>query len=106
MQDSNAFRIHVGWADLDPIAVGIIVILTVLICLSTKESSRTNLVLVITKLLGVVFVIIAGDSATSLCKIIPTSKFVCKSAAAEIRVCNDADVIEIELTMYQTWRLM
>jgi amino acid transporter len=52
----------VGWADLDPIAVAIIVILTILICLSTKESSRTNLVLVITKLCGVVFVIIAGKA--------------------------------------------
>ncbi len=62
LQDSSAFRINVGWADLDPIAVAIIVILTILICLSTKESSRTNLVLVITKLCGVVFVIIAGKA--------------------------------------------
>ncbi len=60
VQESGAFRIDVGWAQLDPIAVGIIIIMTVLICLSTKESSRVNLILVITKLVGVVFVIIVG----------------------------------------------
>ncbi len=60
-QESGAFRIDVGWAQLDPIAVGIIIILTVLICISTKESSRVNLVLVITKLVGVLFVIIVGE---------------------------------------------
>ncbi|CAL8471821.1 g11363 [Coccomyxa elongata] len=59
-QDSSAFRIDVGWAQLDPIAVGIIIIMTVLICLSTKESSRFNLVLVCTKLVGVLFVIVVG----------------------------------------------
>jgi len=61
LQDSSAFRIDVGWAQLDPIAVGIIIILTVLICVSTKESSRVNLILVITKLVGVLFVIIVGE---------------------------------------------
>lgn len=40
--------------------MGIIIILTVLICVSTKESSRVNLILVITKLVGVLFVIIVG----------------------------------------------
>ncbi len=60
MQESSAFRIDVGWAQLDPIAVGIIIIMTVLICLSTKESSRFNLVLVCTKLVGVLFVIVVG----------------------------------------------
>jgi amino acid transporter len=72
LQESDAFRIHVGWADLDPIAVGIIVILTTLICLSTKESSRTNLVLVITKLLGVLFVIVAGASVTRGIPFVPS----------------------------------
>ena len=49
-----------GWADLDPVAVGVIIAVTVLICLSTKESGRFNTVLVLIKLLGVVFVIVAG----------------------------------------------
>ena len=64
-QDSSAFRIDVGWAQLDPIAVGIIILVTILICISTKESSRVNLVLVCTKLTGVLFVIIVG--ARALC---------------------------------------
>ena len=47
-------------------AVAIIIIMTVLICLSTKESSRVNLVLTCTKLVGVLFVIIAGESCAAL----------------------------------------
>ena len=65
-QDSDAWRIHVGWADLDPVAVGAIIVLTILICLSTKESGRFNTVLVVTKLLGVVFVIVAGAQALAI----------------------------------------
>lgn len=60
MQGSGDFRIDVGWAQLDPVAVAIIIVVTVLICVSTKESSRVNLVLVCTKLVGVLFVIIVG----------------------------------------------
>lgn len=45
---------------LDPMAVAAIIIFTTLICVSTKESSRVNLVLTLTKLVGVLFVIIAG----------------------------------------------
>ena len=66
-QDSDAWRIHVGWADLDPVAVGAIIVLTVLICMSTKESGRFNTVLVVTKLTGVVFVIVAGARGPSDC---------------------------------------
>ena len=47
-------------------AVAIIIIMTVLICLSTRESSRLNLVLTCTKLVGVLFVIIAGGSVHML----------------------------------------
>lgn len=47
-------------------AVAIIIIMTVLICLSTKESSRVNLVLTCTKLVGVLFVIIAGEDCPVL----------------------------------------
>ena len=60
MQDSDAWRIHVGWADLDPVAVAAIVVLTALICISTRESGRFNTTLVLIKLTGVLFVIIVG----------------------------------------------
>ena len=59
-QDSDFFRFPAGTVMLDPMAVAAIIIFTTLICISTKESSRVNLVLTLTKLVGVLFVIIAG----------------------------------------------
>ncbi|CAL5221075.1 g3200 [Coccomyxa viridis] len=64
-KDSSFFRFPAGAVSLDPMAVAIIIIMTVLICLSTKESSRVNLVLTCTKLVGVLFVIIAGFTKAS-----------------------------------------
>lgn len=66
MQDSSYFRFAQVGVELDPMAVAIIIIMTVLICLSTRESSRLNLVLTCTKLVGVLFVIIAGGSVHML----------------------------------------
>ena len=62
VQDSSYFRFAQIGVELDPMAVAIIIIMTVLICLSTRESSRLNLVLTCTKLVGVLFVIIAGGA--------------------------------------------
>lgn len=67
IQDSSFFRFPAGSVSLDPMAVAIIIIVTVLICLSTKESSRINLLLACTKLVGVLFVIITGVAFANTC---------------------------------------
>eukprot|EP00897_Mesotaenium_endlicherianum_P010858 jgi/Mesen1/9800/ME000007S09854 len=59
-QGSNAFRIHAGFADLDPLSVALVAALCALLCRGTKGSSRFNGVVTGLNLLVVLFVIVAG----------------------------------------------
>lgn len=59
-QDSGKFLIHTPHYDLDFIAVGIILLLSVLLCWSTKESSSFNLAVTAVHLTIMIFIIIAG----------------------------------------------
>ncbi|KAL4319019.1 hypothetical protein GQ457_18G020670 [Hibiscus cannabinus] len=64
-QDPSSFRFHVssiseGYNQLDPIAVGISVIICVAACMSTKMSSRFNSIVTIVQLIVLLFIIIAG----------------------------------------------
>ncbi|EPS73601.1 cationic amino acid transporter, partial [Genlisea aurea] len=61
----NDFRIHAhglasGYDELDPVAVGVIIIICVITVLSTKASSRLNYVASIVHVVIIVFIIIAG----------------------------------------------
>ncbi|XP_020580390.1 cationic amino acid transporter 6, chloroplastic-like [Phalaenopsis equestris] len=49
-----------GFNNLDPLAVGLILILTLCICYSTKDSSKLNLVLTATHLFFILFIIVIG----------------------------------------------
>ncbi|KAI4370705.1 hypothetical protein MLD38_019025 [Melastoma candidum] len=62
---SSKWRITVhglpdGFNDIDLVAVGVVLILTVIICYSTHESSVMNMVLTVLHLLFILFVIIIG----------------------------------------------
>ncbi|XP_073027638.1 cationic amino acid transporter 1-like [Primulina eburnea] len=59
------FRIHVsgladGYNDLDPLSVGVIIIICILAVLSTKASSRLNYVASVVHLVIIIFIIVCG----------------------------------------------
>ncbi|XP_042016921.1 cationic amino acid transporter 7, chloroplastic-like isoform X2 [Salvia splendens] len=49
-----------GYNEMDPIAVAIVLLLTFIICYSTRESSWLNMVLTVLHILFIVFVIVVG----------------------------------------------
>eukprot|EP00850_Spirogloea_muscicola_P007821 SM000040S14833 [mRNA] locus=s40:675307:678377:- [translate_table: standard] len=59
-QHSDAFRIHTSLAELDPIAVALVAVLSVMLCYGTKDSSWFNMVVTALNLLVVFFIIVAG----------------------------------------------
>ncbi|KAH6830708.1 amino acid transporter 1 [Perilla frutescens var. hirtella] len=64
-QESNAFRITAhgledGYNQLDPIAVGVIIIICIIAVVSTKGSSRLNYVASVVHLIVILFIIVAG----------------------------------------------
>lgn len=67
LQDVNKWRFTVqglpkGFNELDLIAVALIIVLTICICYSTKESSAVNMVLTVLHLGFILFIIIIGFS--------------------------------------------
>ncbi|XP_050368350.1 cationic amino acid transporter 1 [Argentina anserina] len=63
--DTNAFRITVhDWSEdykyLDPIAIGVIIVICILAVMSTKGSSRLNYIASIVHVIVILFIIIAG----------------------------------------------
>lgn len=62
---ADAWRVHVeglaaGYNQIDLVAVGVVVVLTVCLCCSTKKSSLFNLVMTVLHIAFILFIIIAG----------------------------------------------
>ncbi|KAG6404518.1 hypothetical protein SASPL_136767 [Salvia splendens] len=56
----TAHSLPEGYNEMDPIAVAIVLLLTFIICYSTRESSWLNMVLTVLHILFIVFVIVVG----------------------------------------------
>ncbi|XP_052183602.1 cationic amino acid transporter 1-like [Diospyros lotus] len=64
-KDSDAFLIHAdgladGYNELDPMAIGVIVLICIIAVLSTKGSSRLNYIASIVHVVVILFIIVAG----------------------------------------------
>lgn len=77
--DSNAFRIHTDLANnynqLDPIAIGILIIVGLIAIMSTKATSRLNSVSTIVHIVLIIFVIVAGLSKAKPSNYTPFAPF-------------------------------
>jgi amino acid transporter len=107
--DDASFRVHTPHYELDFVAVGIIALLSLLLCRSTKESSTLNLTVTAVHVTIMVFIVVAGFVKGDVGNLSPFAPFGVRGvfdAATQVSVNTASVTFSTHLCIYKSLRVL